>query len=265
MPWTLGAIRRGPVVRTSLGTADLPNPSWPADTLATMTTNHPYGRELGAFLRARRSWLRQRNPGLESGGRRKVNGLRREGFSLPAESRHKPEHVPDTTRRLLRTMRTPAAVLGRHLDLLAYNDLALALFDYPDPFAPEQYNVVMAMLQEAEWPDRHTGWESSVMNFVGMLRAAVAADPSHPRAVTVVGELSIRSAPFRQMWARQDVPESARGSRTVRHPAVGEMTLDWDTYPLPGNPGPVLLVFTAEPGSPDDDRLRLLASLRARP
>jgi len=46
-------------------------------------------------------------------------------------------------------------------------------------------------------------------------------------------------------------------------PGVGDIVLDWDTYPLPGNPGPVMLVFTAEPGSPDADRLRLLASLHA--
>ena len=53
------------------------------------------------------------------------------------------------------------------------------------------------------------------------------------------------------------------GSKTFRVPEVGEIVLDWDTYPLPGNPGPVMLVFTAEPGSAAADRLQLLASLRA--
>ncbi|WP_261989694.1 hypothetical protein [Streptomyces sp. uw30] len=48
-----------------------------------------------------------------------------------------------------------------------------------------------------------------------------------------------------------------------QHPEVGGITLDWDTYPLPGNPGPVLLVFTPEPGTADAERLQLLASLRA--
>ncbi|MEO6081795.1 MAG: hypothetical protein ABIQ18_01665 [Umezawaea sp.] len=51
---------------------------------------------------------------------------------------------------------------------------------------------------------------------------------------------------------------------------VGELCLDWDAYPLPGAPGPVLFVYTAEPGGPDDDRLQLLAGLldgptRSRP
>ncbi|MFI2753920.1 hypothetical protein ACGIF2_10840 [Cellulomonas sp. P22] len=48
-----------------------------------------------------------------------------------------------------------------------------------------------------------------------------------------------------------------------RVPEVGEIVLHWDTYPLPGSPGPVMLVFTAEPGGVDADRLDLLASLHA--
>ncbi|WP_308216369.1 helix-turn-helix domain-containing protein [Streptomyces ortus] len=45
---------------------------------------HPYARELGEFLRARRNRLRPRDVGLEPGGRRKVTGLRREELALLA-------------------------------------------------------------------------------------------------------------------------------------------------------------------------------------
>src|SRR3954471_5337852 len=45
---------------------------------------HPYARELGDFLRARRGRLRPRDVGLEPGGRRKVTGLRREELALLA-------------------------------------------------------------------------------------------------------------------------------------------------------------------------------------
>jgi hypothetical protein len=96
-----------------------------------------------------------------------------------------------------------------------------------------------------------------------MMRAAVATDPTHPRATAIVGELSIRSADFRRLWARHDVRESVSGRKTFRSPEAGDIVLDWDTYPLPGNPGPVMLVFTAEPGSADADALQLLAALRA--
>ncbi|AGZ42906.1 helix-turn-helix transcriptional regulator [Actinoplanes friuliensis] len=281
-----------------------------------MATEHPYARELGDFLRAKRGQLRPEDVGLEPGGRRKVAGLRREELALlaglstdyyqrmeqgremrpseevldalataldlddeerrhlvtlaraarrpvPARTRRAPERVPESTRRMLQIMATPALVLGRHLDVLAWNPLAAALLGDPDTVPAGQRNMLIAMFTDPEARERCAGWEDFAVEYIGMMRAAVAADPTHPRATTVIGELSIHSADFREMWARHDVREAVSGRKTFRHPAVGDITLDWDTYPLPGSPGPVLLVYTAEPGTPSADRIQLLASLQA--
>ncbi|WP_250031272.1 helix-turn-helix transcriptional regulator [Paractinoplanes maris] len=277
---------------------------------------HPYARELGDFLRARRSRLHPRDVGLEPGGRRKVTGLRREELALLAglstdyyqrmeqgrevrpsddvldaiagalvldeeERRHlfalaqaarrpvpvRPpvaERVPESTRRLLQVMDTPAVVLGRHLDLLAWNPMAQALLGDPAGLPAERLNMLLLMFDDTMTGDRSCpDWEQQALDYIGMMRAAVATDPAHPRATAIVGELSIRSAEFRRLWARHDVRRSVSGSKTFRNPEVGELDLDWDTYPLPGDPGPVMLVWTAEPGSAHADRLRLLASLQA--
>ncbi|GAA0560614.1 helix-turn-helix transcriptional regulator [Paractinoplanes ferrugineus] len=278
---------------------------------------HPYARELGDFLRARRARLHPADVGLEPGGRRKVAGLRREELALlaglstdyyqrmeqgrevrpsddvlealagalgldDAERRHlftlaraarrpmpapvdrTPERVPPGTRRLLRVMDTPAVVLGRHLDLLDWNPMAEALLGDPAGHPPDRLNMLLLMFDDTMTAQRSCpDWEQQALDYIGMMRAAVATDPTHPRATAIVGELSIRSAEFRRLWARHDVRASVSGSKTFRIPEVGELVLDWDTYPLPGDPGPVMLVWTAEPGGPHADRLRLLASLRA--
>ncbi|MFY1669248.1 helix-turn-helix transcriptional regulator [Plantactinospora sp. WMMB334] len=279
--------------------------------------NHPYAREFGDFLRARRSRLRPQDVGLEPGGRRKVTGLRREELALLAglstdyyqrmeqgrevrpsddildalagalglddeERRHfftlayaarrpaparvdrEPDSLPDSVRRLLPAMDTPAIVLGRHLDVLASNPMAEALLGDPTAYPPDRRNMLLLMFddtQAREWacPD----WEEQALQYIGMMRAAIANDPTHPRATALVGELSIRSADFQRLWALHDVRAATSGTRTFRIPEVGAITMHWDTYPLPGNPGQTMLVFTAEPGSADADRLRLLASLHA--
>ncbi len=282
-----------------------------------MAGTHPYARELGEFLRARRNRLRPQDVGLEPGGRRRVTGLRREELALLAglstdyyqrmeqgrevrpsddvldalasaldldteERRHlftlaraarrpgstqvrrDPERVPDSAWRLLDALNTPAIVLGRHLDVLAWNPLAEALLGDPRSYPPDRLNMLLLMFDDA-----HTNygqcadWEQQALEYIGMMRAAVASDPTHPRATAIVGELSIRSAEFRRLWSRHDVRETVRGRKTFRVPEVGEIVVDWDTYPLPGNPGPVMVVFTAEPGSPDADRLQLVATLHA--
>ncbi|OPG14378.1 helix-turn-helix transcriptional regulator [Microbispora sp. GKU 823] len=281
-----------------------------------MAVDHPYARELGDFLRARRGRLRPQDVGLEPGPRRKVAGLRREEVALLAglstdyyqrmeqgrevrpsdqvldaiasaldlgdeERRHlftlaraarrpaavrtrrTPERVPDSTRRLLHVMSTPAVVLGRHLDVLAWNTLAEALLGDPDTLPPGRRNMLMALFEDPGTRARCPDWEATALQYIGMLRAAVATDPTHPRATTIIGELSIRSADFRRLWARHEVRETVHGTKLFRHPQAGEITVDWDVYPLPGDPGPVLLVYTAEPGTADAERLQLLASLHA--
>ncbi len=179
----------------------------------------------------------------------------------PAPPVHRrPERVPQSTARLLTHLGVPAVVLGRHLDVLAWNDLAAELLGDPAAYPPERRNFLTALFDEDGSRLRCADWETTALDYIGMLRAAVAADPDHPRAVAVVGELSIRSPEFRRLWARHDVRESVHGAKVIHHPRVGDIALEWDAYPLPGNPGPVMVVFTPQPGAADD-QLRLLASL----
>lgn len=198
--------------------------------------------------------------GLDDGERRHLFALAR-AVRRPALVDRGPERVPESTRRLLRVVDTPAVVLGRHLDVLDWNPMAEALLGSPGDLPRDRLNMLLLMFDDTLTSERTCpDWEQQALDYIGMMRAAVATDPTHPRATAIVGELSIRSAEFRRLWARHDVRESVSGTKTFRVPGVGDVVLDWDTYPLPGNPGPVLLIFTAEPGSADADRLRLLTS-----
>lgn len=184
----------------------------------------------------------------------------------PARSprRYAPEVVPPTTERLLRTMTAPAVVAGRFLDLLAWNPLAGTLLG---EFAhrPQAERNLLSLLLDPEADQACPERAATVAELTGMLRAQVAADPGHPRAAELVGELAVRSTEFAALWARHDVEDTTRGRMRITHPLVGELNLDWDAYPLPGSAGPVLIVYTAEEGSPDAERLQLLASLLDAP
>ena len=175
--------------------------------------------------------------------------------------RRTPEVVPPTTLRLLRTMTGPAVVVGRHLDLLAWNPLAGALLGELTTVPRRARNMLWLLLQpEADLtcPDR----AATVGELTAMLRTAVAADPGHPRAVELVGELAVHSVEFRTLWGRHDIEETTRGRMRLVHPLVGELTLEWDAYRLPGTtPGPMIVAYTAEEGSADSERLQLLAQL----
>ncbi len=108
-------------------------------------------------------------------------------------------------------------------------------------------------------------WENVARMAVAQLQLEAARSPGDPHLRTLVGELSTRDEHFRQWWAAHLVPGQGAGSKRLHHPVVGDLTLDWDTLTCAADPEQHLLVWTAEPGSPSGDGLRLLTSWVAGP
>jgi hypothetical protein len=50
------------------------------------------------------------------------------------------------------------------------------------------------------------------------------------------------------------------GTKRFTHPIVGELILAYEELAVTHEPGNVMLIYTAEPGSPSQERLRLLAA-----
>ncbi|WP_069768329.1 helix-turn-helix transcriptional regulator [Streptomyces sp. LUP30] len=178
--------------------------------------------------------------------------------------RYEPEEVPAGTLRMMRGMTTPAMVVGRFLDVLAWNAPAgLLLGEFTELPQAERNLLGLLLHPEADQvcPER----VATVAELTAMLRTQIAADPGHRRGVELVGELAVRSDEFATLWARHDVEETTRGRMRVNHPLVGELNLDWDAYPMPGAPGPVLIACTTEEGGPDAERLQLLPGLLTAP
>jgi transcriptional regulator with XRE-family HTH domain len=179
-------------------------------------------------------------------------------------ARYGPEAVPDTTLRLIATMSGPALVVGRFLDVLAWNPLAGALLGDFTRLPVEQRNMLFLFLHpqaDQTCPDR----KATVAELTAMLRVQIAAEPGHPRAEELIAGLTTSSAEFTELWSRHNVEEVTRGRMRINHPLVGELSLDWDAYPMPGAPGPVLIVFTAPTGGTDAERLKHLADLVGEP
>lgn len=193
--------------------------------------------------------------GLEDVERRHVLQLGRAARQRPRKLRRAPERVPRNVKLLLSSITLPAVIVSRHLDVLEWNDAAADLLGDPMDVPRDQRNVLFAVLHD------DGSCEGIALDYVGMLRAAVAQDPEHPRAIQVVGELSVRSSTFRQLWARNEVRESVHGANTVLHPRVGEISMEWDAYSLYGAAGPTMLVFTPQEGQ--EDRLQLLGVVSA--
>ena len=93
-----------------------------------------------------------------------------------------------------------------------------------------------------------------------MLRSEAGKNPYDKALTALIGELSTRSEVFRQRWAAHNVRFHRTGLKRLHHPVVGDLELNFEAVEFPSDPGLTLLVYTAPPGSPSADALKLLAS-----
>ena len=89
--------------------------------------------------------------------------------------------------------------------------------------------------------------------------------PARPRPPRPGRRALHPSETFRRLWADHNVRTHGAGTKRFHHPVVGELTLAYEELAITAEPGLVLMVYTAEPGSPSAERLRLLASWAAPP
>ncbi|MET7688118.1 hypothetical protein ABZT06_09075 [Streptomyces sp. NPDC005483] len=80
------------------------------------------------------------------------------------------------------------------------------------------------------------------------------------RPAQLVGELAIRSEPFRRLWATGDVREKRLGVTRIVHPVVGSLEFDYHMLTVPARPDRALLTYLPQPGSPTAESLRMLLS-----
>ncbi len=173
--------------------------------------------------------------------------------------------LPDSVLRVLRSMTdSPAFIRNGRLDILATNTLGRALYDplFPDGTA-QTVNIARSQFRTPDGRDSFPDWEESVNTTVSLLRTEAGRAPHDTELTGLIGELVTRSEEFRIAWARHDVRLHHTGRKSFRHPAVGVLALDFDAMELPARPGLTLTAYSAAPGTPGHDALRLLAAWAA--
>jgi transcriptional regulator with XRE-family HTH domain len=175
----------------------------------------------------------------------------------------RPQFSPSLQRVLDGMTDVAAIVRNGRLDLLAASTLGRALYSpvYDDSGQPP--NLVWFAFMNPAARTFYPDWDGAANVAVALLRGEAGRNPHDPALTELVGQLSTRSEEFRTRWAAHNVRTHHSGTKVFRHPAVGELTLTYDVMDLPGDHGMSMTAYTAEPGSPSADGLKLLASWAA--
>ncbi|GAA2077772.1 helix-turn-helix domain-containing protein [Streptomyces albiaxialis] len=183
---------------------------------------------------------------------------------MSAKPRRGVQKAEPQLRRVLEELTTtPALVLGRRMDILAWNPMAAALLTDFSRLPEKERNYAWLVFTDPAMRALHADWENTARSSVEILRREAGCNPRDERMARLVGELSLRDDDFRRWWGRHRVTAHRGGSKTLRHPVAGELTLDWSALASVNDPEQQLVVWTAEPGAAAHDGLRILASWSA--
>lgn len=169
--------------------------------------------------------------------------------------------IPDGVQALIGGMAgSPAIIMNGTLDIVAANRLGRALYAPMFDRATGVPNFARFIFFDSYAEHVFPEWERSADEVVALLQAEAARSPHSPAITGIVGELATRSEDFRGRWAAHNVTAHRHGVKLFRHPEFGELTLTYNVFAVTAAPGLSLIGYTAEPNSPSEQALKILAS-----
>jgi transcriptional regulator with XRE-family HTH domain len=185
--------------------------------------------------------------GLEATERAHVQSLsdraRGRELALPVERVERPSLL----RILDAVAPSPAVILGRCCDVLAWNPAGAALDPVVAAKPPGERNVARRVLLDPTARRLYPEWQSLAEEIADVLRLNAARFAGDPRLAALIQELLERSDTFRARWEQNEVQEKTFGRKVLDHPDVGRLEFDYEAFILPGTTGQQLIVYTAAP------------------
>ena len=200
---------------------------------------------------------------LDDAERQHLFDLARHTTAAPRPPRLKPTAAPrPAVVSILAGMTAiPAYVRTSRMEIVAANELCQALYGgvLDDDRLP--LNLARYLFLDPHSRGFFLDWDHVADDLVGALRTKAGRDPRDKALSDLIGELSTRSDEFVARWARHNVRLHQTARKRLHNRIVGDLELTGNALELPGDL--TLIAYTADPGSPAEDQLRLLAAWMA--
>jgi transcriptional regulator with XRE-family HTH domain len=186
------------------------------------------------------------------------------GLAAPGRDVVSARITPSVQRLLDRLGHTPVAVYDAAWNLIVANRPYDALMGETTSWRGIERNAVWRNLagpgnRTVQTPEEHARLQSML---VADLRMTAARYPADRELKRLIAELTSHSPRFAELWDSGQVgsPQEQSRHKIIDHPDVGLVALDCDTLIVAGDDLRIM-VYTAEPGTEDAERLALAVVL----
>jgi transcriptional regulator with XRE-family HTH domain len=165
------------------------------------------------------------------------------GQALPPHASSSQESVGPALQQVLDDLNpTPAYVMGRRYDYLAWNKAADALFTLSQASALYERNLVWRLFTSPTMRER-PNWEMLARGTLAEFRTASARYPGDVWFEELIEDLKQVSPEFRLWWPHHDARSSLDGRKPMEHPTLGHLEFEHITLQVLNNPDVRIMLY----------------------
>ncbi|GHO99402.1 transcriptional regulator [Reticulibacter mediterranei] len=146
------------------------------------------------------------------------------GHALPPHMSPTKERVSPVLQEILDDLNpTPAYVMGRRWDYLAWNQAAEEVLQIPAEGLPYERNLIWRFFTDPTMRDHFSNWEEMAHGMVAELRTASASAPNDEGFEELIAALKQSNPEFCRWWQEHHAPRSLDGDKIMEHPTLGHL------------------------------------------
>lgn len=157
----------------------------------------------------------------------------------------------------------PAFVHRDRWDIIAWNAAASLLFGDFERMGGRERNVLWLMFMNEDYRAMYLEWEEMAANLVAQFRGFYAQNLDDIWYSDTVETLCGESPAFKGLWEKHDVSSSPERLKRMKHPSVGLLELQPNSFRCAEHADWTMKLFTPLPGTDSADKLNRLFELSA--
>ncbi|MET7487564.1 helix-turn-helix transcriptional regulator [Streptomyces sp. NPDC005538] len=165
----------------------------------------------------------------------------------------RPELPPQYELLLTHLDPNPAFIVNPRFDILAWNRGCELLYGDLGALPAARRNVLWLTFTSPEVREMTRDWEAEAALTVALFRTQANEGILAPGITALIAELTDASPDFARMWRRKELAPFVPQPRTIDHPLLGEVTLDYVKLHV-ANDDKTLVSYLLPPGSEVESR-----------
>ncbi|WP_424629755.1 helix-turn-helix transcriptional regulator [Bradyrhizobium sp. SYSU BS000235] len=188
-------------------------------------------------------------------------------FGHPPEPRYRQqEGITPRLQHVLDSMPfSPAIIRTATWDVVAWNSAAAVILTDYAKLPKERRNILRMIFSDERMRAAQDDWRTVARYVVGAFRADAARAGAGVEIRKLVEELSASSPEFKAMWDDNEITSTREGIKSLHHPALGPIDLEFSTFSVEGRSDLSMMVYS--PANPEvmEQFRSLTAKSQSRP